>query len=98
MTLYRDLIGDEWADYWATLYSLGKGRWGYLVPADPAARATLRDLCRRTLAFENHFLRAYRDHLRAVAREEDITISTAATARLRELRFGAEEARDEPDG
>lgn len=87
VTLYREAIGDEWGDYLAEIYEAGKGRWGYLVPTDPAERARLRDLCRRTLAFENHFLIAYRDFLLAESRDADPARGDAATRQLRPLGF-----------
>lgn len=93
VTLYRDLIGDEWSDYLAQIYDLGKGRWAYLVPADLAERATLRDLCDRTLAFENPFLRAYREQLLAECRDGNEEQRAAAATRLRELGFDDEDAR-----
>lgn len=88
VALYRELIGDGWSAYLAEIYRLGKGRWGYLVPADPGERTKLRDLCRRTLAFENHFLRVYHDHLCAELRDGDAATRSDAAARLDALGFG----------
>ncbi|HEU5424440.1 MAG TPA: nucleotidyltransferase domain-containing protein [Nitrolancea sp.] len=62
---YAEHVGDEWTGFVATVYRSGKERWGYLAPADPAARAELRALCRDMLAFENAYLLRYRDYLLA---------------------------------
>ncbi len=61
--LYREAIGDEWSDYLAALYQHGKGAWHYQVPEDQADRHLLADLCRQTLAFENHYFAHYRTYL-----------------------------------
>jgi hypothetical protein len=87
VTIYCETTSDEWGDYLAEIYEAGKGRWGYLVPADPADRAHLRDLCRQTLAFENHFLTVYHDFLLAESHDDDPTRRDAATQRLRDLGF-----------
>jgi hypothetical protein len=55
-------IGGEWADYLAALAENGRGRWGYHVPAVAREQALLHELCRRMLAFENHFLGRYREY------------------------------------
>jgi len=60
---YRAVIGDRWTSLVETLYAHGKGTWGYRVPDDRIDRALLRDLCRETLPFENHYLTAYRAYL-----------------------------------
>ncbi|HET9017582.1 MAG TPA: nucleotidyltransferase domain-containing protein [Thermomicrobiaceae bacterium] len=60
---YRADVGGAWAGLVEDAYQWGKGRWSYLVPAGREERARLRDLCARTLAFENHYLDCYRDYL-----------------------------------
>jgi hypothetical protein len=61
--LYRTLIDDEWADLVEQVYECCKTRWGYRIPRAADDRAQLRELCRRTLAFENHFFSLYRTYL-----------------------------------
>lgn len=61
--LYREAIGDEWSDYLERLYQYGKGAWHYRIPTDQADQQRLRDLCRQTLAFENHYFAHYRIYL-----------------------------------
>jgi predicted nucleotidyltransferase len=58
-TAYAAEIGDEWTPLVEDTYRLGHDRWHYLVPDDPAERATLRDICERTLAFEDDYLATY---------------------------------------
>lgn len=58
--MYREHIGDEWADLLDDLAVWVRGAWEYRIPAAPGERARLRAICARTLAFENHFLTLYR--------------------------------------
>lgn len=60
--LYRERIGDEWADLVVQVHELCRNQWRYLLPADADDRARLRELCDRALAFQNHFLELYRDY------------------------------------
>lgn len=53
---YCALIADGWADYLDLLYRKGRIEWAYRVPEAEADREMLRDLCRRFLGFERHFL------------------------------------------
>ncbi|MGH2442364.1 MAG: hypothetical protein ACRDFX_04280 [Chloroflexota bacterium] len=61
--LYREHIDDEWSDLIEELYVFCRGEWNYLLPTDQDQRRRLRDLCRRTLDFENHFLGCYKRFL-----------------------------------
>jgi hypothetical protein len=61
--MYRELIGDEWAPPLAAIYETCRQRWNYRIPTDRADRALLRQLCMRTLDFENAFLSAYKIYL-----------------------------------
>lgn len=54
--LYRQIIGDGYADYLAAMYSRCKVEWNYQIPDD---RAALRALCEATLAFETQFMAVY---------------------------------------
>jgi len=90
--LYRECIGDGWTEYVAAIYELGKGRWGYLLPEDEADRRALRDLCRWTLAFENHFLSTFRTYLLAELRGKDDTGKSFAAQQLGEVLYPGDEA------
>lgn len=79
---YRDDIGDGWAALLEECYALCRRRWAYRLPADPAGRASLRDLCLRLLAFENHYFATYRDFLLAEVRGPDPAARLAAVQRL----------------
>jgi predicted nucleotidyltransferase len=88
---YRACVADEWAPYLAALHGWGTARWGYLVPEAAGERALLRDLCRRTLAFENHFLALYRDYLLAQLGRADPAGRLFAAQRLGEVLYPDEE-------
>lgn len=84
--IYREAIGDEWAPWLDDLYDTGRQRWEYRVPADPAGRRHLRDLCGPMLAFENHYLRLYR-HFLLVELTRGTEAKLAAARRLNEAVF-----------
>jgi|SRR5579875_1922366 len=58
--LYRDYFDDDWASLLEEMYASCRGDWEYRIPSDREARRRLRSICRRTLAFENHFLLRYK--------------------------------------
>jgi predicted nucleotidyltransferase len=55
--IYRKVINDEFSDYLEQLYEQCKVEWDYQIPDNSA---DLADLCRQTLAFENHFMDVYK--------------------------------------
>ena len=90
-TDYRTYIGDEWIDLLAALYTNGKLRWGYAVPADPAERRLLRDLCGQMLAFENDFLARYRVYLLGLLGAGDASARAHARQKLAEVNYPDDE-------
>lgn len=82
---YRQCVDDQWVDYLETLYQKGKHCWGYLIPERMDDRHLLRDLCRRTLAFENHYLRLYCDYLLTQLDHADANVRSWAAERLEEV-------------
>ncbi|MBV9282913.1 MAG: hypothetical protein JOZ41_22800 [Chloroflexi bacterium] len=66
--LYRERFGDEWASLLEEIYTSCRGRWCYLIPTGPGERNHLRTICRRTLAFENHFLTRFKPFILAELR------------------------------
>ncbi len=61
--IYQECFQDEWGQFLQDIYEQCRGRWNYLIPKDGEERKMLRSLCRRTLAFENHFLNIYKQFL-----------------------------------
>jgi hypothetical protein len=61
--LYRQHIDDAWSTLLEDTYALCRMRWNYLIPIESTERLTLRDLCMRTLSFEQHFLQVYTTYL-----------------------------------
>ena len=61
--LYRQHINDEWAELFELIYIRCRMEWQYLIPDDPSERDELKHICKRTLEFENHFLRVYKQFL-----------------------------------
>jgi predicted nucleotidyltransferase len=70
--LYTDYIADEWTATLYDTYTLGRGRWHYLIPDDQGERRLLRLICSRVLAFENHFLLIYKDFLLRELQSDDV--------------------------
>lgn len=60
-TLYKAHFDDEWGQLLQDIYELCRGKWNYLIPEDEDERLVLRRICERTLMFENHFLRIYKE-------------------------------------
>ena len=59
--LYKAHFDDEWGQLLQDIYELCRGKWNYLIPEDEDERSILRSICERTLGFENHFLRIYKE-------------------------------------
>ncbi len=59
--LYQACFNDEWGRLLQDIYELCRGKWNYLIPENSEDRRTLRTICERTLGFENHFLRVYKE-------------------------------------
>ena len=60
---YGKYIGDEWTPFTQDMYKKAKLEWMYGIPEGAREQKQLRELCRQTLDFENHFLTVYRDYL-----------------------------------
>lgn len=68
---YQKWIGDDWTTLLEEIYERCRGQWAYLIPEEREARTVLRQICRRTLGFENHFLARYKDFLLDELRSAD---------------------------
>ena len=60
---YRRHINDAWASLLEDLYQRCRSEWGYRIPTGASEQQMLRELCERTLQFENHFLTVYKNYL-----------------------------------
>ena len=69
--VYQECFDDEWGQLLQDIYELCRGRWQYLIPDNEQERELLRDICRRTLGFENYFLRVYKQFVMAELRSGD---------------------------
>lgn len=88
---YRQHIGGEYATLHAELARWCRDEWAYLIPPDAADLARLRDLCARTLAFENHFLAAYREWVLGELRGADAEARQAARRMLERVPLADDE-------
>jgi len=61
--LYRTYIGDEWSSLLEDIATFCRDKWQYLVPTESHERELLREICERTLYFEQHFLTFYKSYL-----------------------------------
>jgi len=69
---YQECFHDEWGQLLQDIYMYCRGKWQYLIPTDPVERRQLREICERTLAFENHFLLVYKEFLLSELHAEDV--------------------------
>jgi hypothetical protein len=68
---YQQVIGDEWSGLLRDIYQRCKRDWSYRIPDAPGDRRALRAICARTLNFENHFLRLFKDFVLAELSGDD---------------------------
>jgi hypothetical protein len=85
--MYRQLIGDEWSDLLRQIYQRCKIDWSYRIPEAPADRQALRAICRRSLAFENHFLGIFREFVLAELHSDNDGVRRAACRLLGEISY-----------
>lgn len=53
---YREVINDEWSAHIENSYNFCREKYGYLIPEDKIEREILKEICKKTLEFENYFL------------------------------------------
>jgi hypothetical protein len=85
--LYQQYVADEWTDLVTRVHELCRNRWQYRLPSDATDQQTLRDLCRRALDFQNHFLGLYREYQLAELASGDPDRHQLATHRLTQIVF-----------
>lgn len=61
--LYREHIGDEWSSLPEEIIDYCRDEWQYLIPTASQERQHLREVCERTLRFEQHFIAHYKAYL-----------------------------------
>jgi hypothetical protein len=87
--LYQKYVADEWTDLVTQVHDLCRNRWHYRIPAGDTDRQTLRDLCRRALDFQNHFLGLYHEYQLAELASGDADRQHLAAQRLTQIVFPA---------
>ena len=70
---YKLHINDEWTALIDDIYSKVRNAWSYGLPEDEVGQKTLKEICERTLAFENHYLVLYKNFLISELRDEEDT-------------------------
>ncbi len=85
--LYRKYVADQWTDLVTQVHDLCRNRWHYRLPSIATGRQTLRDLCSRTLDFQNHFLELYRQYQLAELASGDADRRQLAAKRLTQIVF-----------
>ncbi len=70
-SMYSEYIGDQWSGLLDDMTVWVRGAWQYRIPTDAKERIRLRTICARTVGFENHFLKVYRDFALAELRRGD---------------------------
>jgi hypothetical protein len=85
--IYRQTINDRWAEFVEDLLTACRAIWQYRIPTEQSDRQRLRELCERTLAFENHFLQIYREFLAQELSQGDIIAVQEALALLNQTFF-----------
>ncbi len=80
--VYKELIGDEWSDVIADVFSICRSAWEYKIPDDEKSHHKFRQLCHRVLAFENAFLEVYIAYLKAESTTDEMSRRERAIERL----------------
>ncbi|RYZ38794.1 MAG: nucleotidyltransferase domain-containing protein [Myxococcaceae bacterium] len=83
---HREHLHDEWTPLYEAIFA-SRQRWGYRVPEDAQARASLRAACERMLDAENTFLARYRDYLLAELTRGRIEDRVMAARRLGDIAY-----------
>ncbi len=85
LPMYRQYVGNQWTNLLAAIYHTVIKQWSYRIPTSDDDRSLLRDLCRRTLAFENDYLLLYRTYLLDQSRLNEPARNLFAAQRLQEV-------------
>jgi hypothetical protein len=88
---YQESFQDEWGQLLEDIYVYCRGKWRYLLPTNPAERSKLREICARTLAFENYFLLIYKEFLLSELQAKDAEGTRMALWVLDQIAYQDEE-------
>ena len=91
LKLYKKYINDEWTALLEAAFEKIRRQWEYQIPENKDERRQLREICRQTLAFENHFLIIYKDFLLTELRDAEDKDKLPAVKRLGEIIYLGEE-------
>jgi len=84
---YKTHVGDAWTLLLENIYGKCRLEWGYRIPESEPDRRMLRELCRKTLAFENYYLLRYREYLLTELRSGDADRGSLAIARFKDVSY-----------
>jgi hypothetical protein len=88
---YHELIGDQWSELLRVIYERCSNEWSYRIPDAPADQHALRVMCERTLEFENHFMRVFKDFVLGELRGDDAEARRAAVWLLGQIPYDDDE-------
>ena len=85
LSAYKACINDQWTGFVEEVFEKCRNRWEYHIPDNKEERRQLREICKQTLAFENHFLTIYKNYLLTELRDADDGDKLLAVKRLGEI-------------
>ena len=88
---YHELIGDQWSELLRVIYERCNNEWSYRIPDAPGDQRELRAICARTLEFENHFMRVFKDFVLGELRGDDAEAKRAALWLLGKIPYDDDE-------
>lgn len=89
--VYAELIADEWTTFLQDVYIQCDRQWEYRVPDEMSDRVVLERLCRRMIAFENHYLSIYKAYLLQQLQGSERDAILFATKQLQEVIYPDQE-------
>ena len=93
-SIYAECINDEWTPFVQEVFEKCRYQWEQSVPTDEEGRGQLREICKQTLAYENHFLTVFREYLLAKLHDPDSNNQMLAAQWLGRIIYWDEEVLD----
>ena len=84
---YKTYINDTWTEFIKAVCWVCFDKWKYRIPDDSAGKQQIRELCEKTLAFENHFLTIVKDWLLSELKALDDTHKQQAVQKLGKITY-----------